>query len=184
MKVKELVIVEGKGDVAAVKQAVEAEVLEVHGFGVNAPSIKEAILYAAERVGIIILTDPDHGGRQIRRVIKGLVPHAKCAYISREEGTKEGDIGVENASPEGIRRALQKARVQLTEEREEFSREDMVRYGLAGGKASRKHREALGQTLRIGYANAKQFRQRLNHYGICREELEKALEGLSLRLPS
>lgn len=39
-------------------------------------------------------------------------------------------------------------------------------------------REKLGEILGIGYANAKQFLNRLNNFGITREEFLKAMERI------
>ncbi|NCC80246.1 MAG: toprim domain-containing protein, partial [Clostridia bacterium] len=66
--IKEVIVVEGKDDISAVKKAVYAEVLAVHGYGINEDSMNK-IREAAKRTGVIILTDPDHAGERIRRMI-------------------------------------------------------------------------------------------------------------------
>ncbi len=179
MKIKELIVVEGVDDVDAVKKAVQAEVLPVHGFAVRSKKTLEKIRFAAERVGVIVLTDPDHAGQNIRDTIEKAVPNVKHAYISRKEGTKRDNIGVENASSDAIRAALEKARYKLVDEPETFTLEDMDRYGLSGASGSKERRQELGQILRIGYGNTKQFLARLNHYGISREELDEAVSRLN-----
>ena len=178
MVIQELIVVEGVDDVAAVKKAVQAEVLPVHGFAVRSKDTLDKIRFASERVGVIVLTDPDYAGRQIRETIEKAVPRVKHAYISRKEGTKGDNIGVENASSEAIREALKKARFKMVEKREEFSRRDMDFYGLSGDPGSRELRQKLGDRLRIGYGNTKQFLARLNHYNITREELEEILRDI------
>ena len=178
LTIKELIVVEGADDVAAVKKSVQAEVLPVHGFAVRSKDTLDKIRFASERVGVIVLTDPDYAGRQIRETIEKAVPQVKHAYISRKEGTKGDNIGVENASPEAICAALEKARYKMMEQREEFSLQDMDYYGLSGDAGSRDLRQRLGDRLRIGYGNAKQFLARLNHYGITRQELEDILKEL------
>jgi len=178
MKIQELIVVEGVDDVAAVKMAVDAEVLPVHGFAVKSEKTLDKIRFASERVGVIVLTDPDHAGRSIRETIEKAVPNVKHAYISRKEGTKKNNIGVENASCEAIRSALEKARFKVNEQLDEYTREDMNHYNLSGGEGSRERRESLGQILRIGYGNGKQFLARLNHFNISRQELEDAINKL------
>ena len=59
-------MVEGRDDTAAVKRAVCAETIETHGFGISAETWK-LIEKAHEERGIIILTDPDHAGEEIRK---------------------------------------------------------------------------------------------------------------------
>lgn len=175
--IKEIIIVEGKDDVAAVKAAVEAEVISTHGYGITGETF-EMIVKASKERGIIILTDPDYAGELIRKRINELVPEAKHAYIARQDGEKSGDIGVENAKPEVIRKAIENAHATITVKREVFGTEDMLKYGLLGNPASRKRRAGLGKLLNIGYANGNQLVQRLNNYGIEREEFERAVATL------
>ena len=109
-----------------------------------------------------------------------MFPQALQAYISRQDALdKTQDIGVENAKPEVIERAVAAAGRTLTERRAEFDENDMVYYGLAGGADSRALRDRLGRKLGIGYGNAKAFLKRLNNYGILREDLEHELSGMS-----
>ena len=57
---------------------------------------------AQKRRGVIIFTDPDFAGEKIRKKIAQEVPGCKHAFLPREEAKKDGDIGIENASPESI----------------------------------------------------------------------------------
>ena len=112
--IKEVIVVEGRDDITAVKRAVDAEVIAVGGFGINAKVI-ERIKEAQKRQGVIVLTDPDFAGEKIRRIISKRVKDIKHAYISRKDGTKDGDIGVENAEPKIIIRALENAKCEIKE---------------------------------------------------------------------
>jgi ribonuclease M5 len=51
----------------------------------------------------------------------------------------------------------------------------MFANGLSGDASSAYKRDALGAELGIGYGNAKRLLQRLNDYGVTREEFEAAL---------
>ncbi|MCI8284290.1 MAG: ribonuclease M5 [Firmicutes bacterium] len=177
--VKEVIIVEGRDDIDAVQKAVNADVIATHGYGISRATIKR-IDNAYKTRGIIILTDPDHAGNRIRQRLTEMFPQALQAYISRQDALdKTQDIGVENAKPEVIERAVAAAGRTLTERRAEFDENDMVYYGLAGGADSRALRDRLGRKLGIGYGNAKAFLKRLNNYGILREDLERELSGMS-----
>ncbi len=88
------------------------------------------------------------------------------------------DIGIENARKEDIIEAIKKARPVIIERREEFTKEDLIELGLTGGSNSRRKREELGNILGIGYGNSKQFLNRLNNFGISKEEFIKALEAI------
>lgn len=173
--IKEVIVVEGRDDVTAVKRAVDAEVIAVGGFGINGKVI-ERIKEAQKRQGVIILTDPDFAGEKIRKIISKRVDGVKHAYISKSEGLKDGDIGVENASPESIISALKAAKFESKEKRCEFNIQDMMYFGLCGNNKAKDKRQKLGKALRIGYCNTAQFLTRLNNYGITKEEFTKALE--------
>ena len=90
----------------------------------------ERIKAAQKRRGVIIFTDPDFAGEKIRKKIAAEVPGCKHAFLPREEAKKDGDIGIENASPESILRALNKVRTESTDKRNEFSQVDLVINGL------------------------------------------------------
>ena len=67
------------------------------------------------------------------------------------------DIGIEQASPESIRKALSTLHVESLESSNEFSMVDLVRYGLSGMPDSAARRAVIGAKLGIGYGNGKQF---------------------------
>ena len=160
--IKEVIVVEGKDDISAVKKAVDAEIIATNGFGFP-KDVRERIKKAAETRAIIVLTDPDCAGEKIRKEIISIAGNCKHAYIPRELAVKDDDIGVENASPEAILMALESARCQLTSKRTEFTNRDLLDNDLLMGNDSRKRRDLTGQILGIGYANAKQFLSRLNN---------------------
>lgn len=172
--IKEVIVVEGKDDISAVKRAVDCELIATNGFGFP-KYVKERIQKASETRGVIVLTDPDYAGEKIRRTVAKIAKNCKHAYIPRDLATKKGDIGVENASPEAIRDALSKAHCEVKTKRLTFGMADMMRYGLSSQGESAELRDRVGQILGIGYGNTKQFLARLNHYGITRTELEDAL---------
>jgi len=171
--IKETIVVEGKDDIANVKRAVDCEIIATNGlaFGKDLIGRLEKI---NDRTGIIILTDPDHAGKKIREKIARHIPDAKHAYIDRKLAIKKGDLGVENADPD----ALNNAKAETVEKRDEFVMADLVNNGLSVGKGAKENREKLGNILGIGYYNSKQLLSKLNSFGISREEFEKAVEKL------
>ena len=175
---KEVLIVEGKADIIAVKRAVEADCITTGGFHFTNRTLKN-IAAAYEKRGIIILTDPDSAGENIRNFLSKKFPNAKHAYIPRDEATADNDVGVEQASPESIRKALSKVRTLELNPREEFTAAEMVALNLAGGEQSSKLRDKIGAILGIGYGNVKTFVRRLNNYGITRAEFLEALKNVT-----
>ncbi|MCR6514995.1 ribonuclease M5 [Clostridium sp. LY3-2] len=173
--IKEVIVVEGRDDIDAVKKAVDAEIIATGGFGINKRVI-DRIKEAQKRKGVIVLTDPDFAGEKIRSIISKRVKGIKHAYIAQEDGIKGDDIGVENATPELILRALNEAKVTLEEKNEEYSMEDMFFFKLTADSKARERRLKLGKELGIGYGNAKQMVSRLNNYGINKDEFVEAMK--------
>ena len=173
--IKEIIVVEGKADIAKVKSAVDAEVIATGGFGYGDKFLRN-LKKLAKRKGLIILTDPDFAGEQIRRRISQDLENCKHAFLPQGKALKDDDIGVENASKEDIRQAIERARPLREEKQAIYSRQDLVELGLVAGSGSREKREKIGDILGIGYCNAKQFLNRLNSFGIGREEFIQAYE--------
>ena len=174
---KEVLVVEGKMDTVAIKRAVDAETIETGGFTL-APYTLARIEAAYKKRGIIILTDPDGAGARIRKFLTERFPDAGQAFVPRLEAYDHNDIGIEQAKPEAIRKALSKVRFQEMKPRKEFSSRDLFVSGLSGSEQAAVRRDRLGAMLGIGYGNAKQFVHRLNNYGVTREEFQAALEQL------
>lgn len=173
--IKEIIVVEGKDDITAVKQAVDAEIIATNGFGYGKKFIN-TLIEMSKRRGIIIFTDPDFMGEKIRKDIASRVPNCKHAFLPQKKTTKDGDIGIENASREDIIIALKNARCQINDNSNFFTQQDLVEFGLIGDSDSKEKRDSLGEILGIGYGNGKQFVSRLNSFGITKEEFLKAME--------
>ncbi|MGM0417416.1 MAG: ribonuclease M5 [Thermodesulfobacteriota bacterium] len=178
MNIYETIIVEGKDDEAAVKRAVNAQVIKTSGFKIK-QTIFDEIKWANDKNGIIVLTDPDWVGEKIRERINARIPGCKNAYLSQTEAEKKGNIGVENAYPETITDALLKAKVRTIDiKTTNFTMQDLINARLSGCPESSHLRSKLGQKLRIGYGNSKKFLKKLNHYQISKEEFIKGLNDI------
>lgn len=174
-RVKEVIVVEGKDDISAVKVAVDAEVFQVNGHAVRKNRSIEKLRIAYEKKGLIILTDPDYAGEEIRRYLNKHFPNAKNAYIPRKDSVKDKNIGIENAKPKDIILALERARCSFEENLENiFTTELLFEYGLIAQENSFELREKLGNELGIGYSNGKQLISKLNKYNISLAEFENA----------
>ena len=146
-RIREVVVVEGRYDKNALKQAVDAVVVEIGGFGVFRDRERLALLrrLAAER-GLILLTDSDGAGFVIRNFLKGAIPRdrLKQAYIPDVYGKerrkaapgREGKLGVEGMSPQVLLQALERAGATFEDapaggrEAEAVSKGDFYRLGL------------------------------------------------------
>lgn len=181
LAINQAIIVEGRDDVAAVSQAVDALIIPTHGFGITKETWQLVDKAYAEK-GIIILTDPDYSGEEIRRKLTERCREAIQAYISQEDATAAGDIGVENASPEVIAAAIKQAlsnSARLESSAREFAAvtmSDLVALGLTGSEGATELRQKVCAKLGIGYGNGKAMVKKLAHWGIGIKELEQTVK--------
>ncbi len=176
--IKEIIVVEGKDDTAAVKRAVEADTIETNGSAIG-DDVLRRIALANERRGVIIFTDPDHAGERIRKIVARHAPGCKHAFLPQEKAYYKGDIGIENASPEAIRQALSELRTEsVGMEEGEIAWEDLMEAGLIVHPNAAHRRLVMGKLLGIGYANGKQFYKRCTSFRISKEEFVAALREM------
>ncbi|MBN6889757.1 ribonuclease M5 [Cytobacillus horneckiae] len=180
MKIKEIIVVEGKDDTIAIKRALDADTIETNGSAINMVTL-EKIKLAQETRGVIVLTDPDYPGQKIRNTISEHVPGCKHAFVEKHAALhKYGKgVGVEHASPEVIRAALKDSHVMNEEAVSDITQDDLITAGLIGGAGSRERREKLGQYLKIGYTNGKQLHKRLIMFQISKAKFAEAIENIS-----
>ena len=165
LKIKEVIIVEGRYDKNTISQCVDCTIIETSGFGIFNNKEKATLLRRlAQTRGIIVMTDSDSAGFLIRNHIKSIVPSGiKHAYIPDIHGrekrksspSKEGKLGVEGMTPEIIISALRKAGATFEGESEttpkdaSITKADFFELGLTGGVDSGSRREILLKTLEL-----------------------------------
>lgn len=170
LKIKETIVVEGKHDAARIKSLVDAEVLVTNGTHVSNDFIN--LLQRIEpHQGIIIFTDPDTPGKQIRNKLMQHLPNAKHAMITK----KQKKIGVEHASDDEILLALKKAQAWTSKKEQSIQRHEFNELGLSGQVDSSSLREKVSQHYRLPRSNSKQLFKLLNMLEITKEEIEKLL---------
>ena len=170
LKIREAIAVEGRYDKNTLSQVVDTLILETHGFGIfKDPERMTLLRRAAEKRGLIVLTDSDGAGFVIRNRIKSAIPgqYLKHAYIpdvygkekrKRQRG-KEGKLGVEGVSKQQILEALDRAGVLCEEESvsqweapaavRKIEKADLFRDGLTGGENSAQNRRLLLEHLSL-----------------------------------
>ena len=117
LKIKEAIVVEGRYDKNSLSQVVDTLILETAGFGIFKKPAQMALLRKAAQVrGLIVLTDSDGGGKQIRKFLSGILPKEKIhhLYIPQIEGKESrkrkpsasGNLGVEGMEKDVLIRLL------------------------------------------------------------------------------
>ena len=161
--IKQAVIVEGKYDKIKLSSIIDAVIIETGGFSIYKHEEQlELIRTLAETTGILILTDSDRAGFQIRSFIKGAVHKGTVlhAYIPDVLGkekrktvsSKEGKLGVEGVSKQAILEALERAGVTAAESdspREYITKAQLYADGLTGAPNSAELRRRLLKSLHL-----------------------------------
>ena len=166
LKIREAIAVEGRYDKNTLAQVVDTLILETHGFGIFKDPERMALLRrAAEKRGLIVLTDSDGAGFVIRNRIKSAIPgqYLKHAYIpdvygkekrKRQRG-KEGKLGVEGMPPAVLEQVLRRAGATFLDQGEAREQEppltkaDLFAAGLTGRPDSVQRRLALLKRLEL-----------------------------------
>ncbi|WP_058305639.1 ribonuclease M5 [Gracilibacillus massiliensis] len=182
MKVKEIIVVEGKDDTAKLKQALDVDTIETNGSAIN-KDILEQIAHAKDKRGVIVFTDPDYPGQRIRQIIDQHVPGCKHAFLSKDEAKSKGkqhaSLGIEHASIDVLKEALSQVYHLSENGKSDITQSDLMSYGLIGGKGSKKKRTKLGRKLRIGHINGKQLLKRLQMFEITKKEFESVMQTIN-----
>lgn len=164
LRLKEVLVVEGRYDKNALSQVVDGTIIETRGFGLFHDPERMALLRLyAETRGLIVFTDGDGAGFLIRSRIRSAIParYLKHAYIPdiygkekrKSSPSKEGKLGVEGMEPRILRECLLRAGATVLDESEAYiaaeklTKADLFSLGLSGGENSREKRKALAQRL-------------------------------------
>ena len=208
-----LIVVEGSNDQRAVERAVAprrgCRILkgsyDAAAGHYDVPDVVIAKLAAAANDGarVVVLTDSDVAGRQMRGVVVREVPSALHAFLGMHLSSaktdtathKAGNVGVEHASVKDIRTAVAQARPAASAggsagvSRREFDRADLEKWGLCGPPVGApdpkwsafggvtERRRLVGEYLGVGDCDAKQLVRQLNLF-FTREEADAAIEAL------
>ena len=184
-------IVEGRYDKSAILGMVSGVVITTDGFGVFNSQQKRALIKRMSEGGILLLTDSDGGGRQIRAFVCSLVPRDKLIhlYIPKIEGKErrktkrsaEGLLGVEGVGAEVLMRVLSpyldKEGAPARSDLGGITSADIYALGLSGGDGSQGLRDRVCKELLLPSGmSAKAFLSAVNLL-ISRDELLKMLSA-------
>lgn len=151
------VIVEGKYDRITLSALLDGTILETGGFGIyRNKELMEMLRVMARKTGIVVLTDSDAAGFQIRNHIRSAIHEGTIVdvYIPDVYGkerrkaapSKEGKLGVEGLSPALLEEAFRKAGVgteQVERRGELVTKTDLYLWGFNGTDGAAEHRREL-----------------------------------------
>ena len=155
------IIVEGKYDKIKLSSLLSAHIIPTDGFSLFKKKEKAALLRRlAEKTGVIVLTDADGGGKQIRAYLSEILPKEKVIHLyipavsgkerRKTHAGKAGLLGVEGIESE-ILLSLFAPFADGAPPRTHggITKQDFYADGLSGHGGAREKREALARSLRL-----------------------------------
>lgn len=162
IKIDKPIIVEGKYDKITLENVVDALIISTDGFGIfkNIDKCRMIKMLAQQNDGIIVMTDSDNAGSQIRAYLKNIVGESPIinVYVPSIKGkekrksaySKQGLLGVEGMTPEVIIDALKKSGINaenVANKKSKITKTDIFELGLSGCSDSALNRKRLLEFL-------------------------------------
>ena len=169
--IKELIVVEGKSDIDFLSSFIDGDFYQVRGSAITTDDINFLKQVNTMR-GIIVLTDPDFPGLQIRNKISSAIPGCKHAFVRKEVSIKHHKVGVAESTKDEVLNALKNA-ITIDKKVNRFTTADLYMLGLTGRDYSYKLRKLFCDSLKIGFSNGKELLLKLNSINITYDEVEE-----------
>jgi ribonuclease M5 len=172
-KIVPAIVVEGKYDKIRLESVVDAVIIVTGGFQIYRNDAQLALIrHYAETTGVVILTDADAAGFQIRGYLKGAINSGKVYHVyipgihgkerRKSAPSAEGLLGVEGIDNETLLFALERAGVfdeQPPARPADITPAVLYAYGLTGAPDC--------SALRMALLKAMQLPMHLSVKGLC-----------------
>ena len=162
IKVRQIVVVEGKYDAIKLDSILDGLIIPVNGFSVFSDDEKKSLLKNLGRKnGIILVTDSDTAGFKIRNYIQNICrgsdiinvynPPVTGKESRKANPSKEGLLGVEGIEKQLLLKCFYDAGVigESVVHKSEMSYADLYELGISGTVNASQNREKLARRLNI-----------------------------------
>ncbi len=160
LKIKEAVIVEGRYDKLKLANILDALIIETNGFGIYKDKEKmRFIRRLADERGIIVITDSDHSGFQIRGYLSSGIPESQIKHIyipdvsgkekRKAKPSKEGKLGVEGIDDKTLLKLFENAGISadFAQRENPVTNYDLFELGFSGTPGAGKNKKKLLKLL-------------------------------------
>ncbi len=171
LKIKEVIVVEGKNDINHLSSFISADFLKTDGLRLDRYLVK-LIDELNKKQGVILFFDPDSAGNKIRNYLNERIPNLKNAFVLKKDAKTSKKVGVEHASKEVILKSLANL-ISYEDKKQSIKISDLIEIGILDNKLFRNH---LCAKLSLGHCNQKTFIKRLNYLAISKERLKEEYE--------
>ena len=170
-----IIVVEGKSDVAFLNNYIDAEFVITNGSDVPSETINY-LIEASKTKQIIVLTDPDFPGKQIRTKLDEHIPNLKHCYIDKDKAIAHGKVGVAEADIYEVLFKLEHLFTNTKSVKGDLKMNDLYELGLTGSDDSEQLRQKIENKFHLGHNNSKSLLNKLNTLCIRKEDIIKALK--------
>lgn len=163
MYLDRILVVEGKEDASYLSNYISSEIVIINGF-----EIPNATISYLKNKKVIILTDPDEAGKEIRNKLNKLLPDSINIEIDINRCTRGTKNGVAECDIGEILTKLKDYCSIEDETKSDIIISDLYNLGLINNKELRK---IVCQKLNLGFCNGKTLYKRLLNSNVTLKEL-------------
>ena len=198
IRIKQAIITEGRYDKIRLSNIVDAVIICTNGFSIYKDKEKQELIKSlAAKTGIIILTDSDSAGFQIRSFLRSIVKQGEVLNAvtpdiygkerRKAQPSKQGKLGVEGIPDELLIESLKRAGAVVDGEPEAprgepLTRADLMELGLIGGENSAEMRRELQRRLGLPELLSVKLLLEVANKMFSREEFVRAAEECGITL--
>ena len=160
LKIKEAVIVEGRYDKLKLSNLLDTLIVETGGFHIYKDKEKlKFIKKLARERGIIVLTDSDHSGFQIRGLLSSEIPKEQIKHLyipdvfgkekRKNKPSKEGKLGVEGIDDQTLLSLFEKQGIKADKvtKSDSVTSYDLYDLGFSGTDGAKQKKKKLLKSL-------------------------------------
>lgn len=163
-----ILVVEGKEDASYLSNYVSSEIVVVNGY-----ELAEQTLSYLKDKKIIVMTDPDEAGIQIRKKINEIIPNSINVEVDINKCTRGKKSGIAECEIEEILKKLMLHVPPKIENVQNVKLADLQKIGLLNNVELRNY---ICGKINLGKCNNKQLIKRINSNKIKIENIEKIVK--------
>lgn len=170
-----IIIVEGSGDASYLSSLIESEYVITNGYDLPSETV-EYLKTAAPKTQILIMTDADEAGFEIRKKIHTII-NGVDIIVDKNCCNKNGKHGVAECTKEEVLKSLSNYLKDKSTKKyeDEINEQFLFLIGINNKEISL----FIGKKFHIGICNKKTMAKRLNTLKISKNEVMKAVEEYS-----
>lgn len=167
-----IIVVEGSGDASFLSSFIDSEYVITNGYDLPKDTI-DYLVEASKKTQILILTDPDEAGFEIRKKIHEKIDGIDIV-VDKKFCDKNGKHGVAECKKEEVLKSLSNYLKDKSSKNDSHKINETFLFST--GVSNNEISLFLQKKFHIGECNKKTMVRRLNTLKISKEDIEKAIK--------